>query len=803
MFADFAQKYWDAGLPVMPLRPNSKIPALPSWQTLCHQMPTAEDQAAWLSGWGDGNMGLPLGPQSGVIGLDLDSEDPRVIAVLNRFMPTSPWKRVGKKGAVYAFKYNGERTYRIKDSQGNTLLELLSRGTQIVMPPSIHPDTGRPYEANCHLVDVLDQLPVLPSKFEDMIRQGLLDAGLQLSHQGSTKIINWVPAGGRDSAMVAFAGLQARAVIHKEITLLEALHQMETWVMSFTEQVVGDQIDPDKARKKVLEFLRRDILENKRQLPKGWDTGMTAEEKAEMKTYFGDEAEAWSSKEFMDHIQHTCERMALDDTVGRQELINDVLVKVARSEHVNEIEIEMIFNFLSTATGKLVNLGALRRQLREYQRDGIKGEHHTEIAEALLADLEQAGEIRFTRQNFYQWRGSHWQKLDESEIMSHLAREFGSLPGARKFNDHKGILQIAQRLKTQDLEDSDIGGINFANGFLTKDLKLMPHDPMYGATSVMPYRYMPDERAPAMFMSFLDQCWGHDPDYLEKVQALREAIAVTLFGEASIYQRAFCMYGIPHSGKSELVKLILGLMSHDVTCMVPPQEWNDRFMPSQMVDKLMNHCGELSESELIPGTQFKLIVEGASMSGQYKGKDIFMFKPRCAHWFSSNHLPRTRDTSDGFNRRWLMLTFNKACRPEDKRDGLAGEILSEEREAIVAWAVPARLDLIRNRGYTLPKSHEEAMNEVASQNNSVRHFLVHQELINIVPDEVEMLERDVYAQYYAFCKTVARSQPVALKRFRVTAQELQESLGFKIVKTGPGDDQVVYQHLKLAKKASR
>lgn len=799
MFAKFAPKYWEKGLPVMPLRPNSKIPVLPAWQMLCHQMPSEEDRETWLRAYPDGNMGMPLGPQSGVIGLDLDSDDPRVIAVLNKIMPTSPWKRVGKKGAVFAFKYNGERTYRIKDENNNTILELLSRGAQIVMPPSIHPDTMQPYQANSDLVDVLDQLPTLPAKFEEMVRQGLIDAGIKLSFKGNTKIATWVPAGGRDSAMTAFAGLQARAVIHKEITLLEALHQMEAWIESYTENVVGDSLDPDKGRKHVLNFLRRDILEHKRQLPKGWDTGMTDAEKAEMREYFGDEAEAWAAKEFMDHIQDTCNRLSPDDVVSKQELINDVLVKLSRAEHVTEVDIEMVFKFLTSATGGLVNLGALRRQLREYQREGVKGEHHTEIANALLSDLEQSGEVRFTQSNFYQWRGSHWQMMPEAEIMARIAREYGGLPGARRFNDHKGILQVMQKLRTSELRTKPVVGINFANGFLTADLVLNPHDPMYGATSVMPYRYVPEERAPSMFMSFLDQCWGHDPDYLDKVQALREIFAVTLFGQASTYQRAFCMYGIPHSGKSEMIKIISGLMSEDVTCQVPPGEWGDRFMPTRMVDKLLNFCGELSDNEMIPGSQFKMIVEGSPISGQFKGKDIFTFRPRCAHWFGSNHLPRTRDTSDGFNRRWLILHFNKACPMDMKREDLAEEILAEEREAIVAWAVPAILDVHRQRGFTLPQSHVECMNEVAAQNNSVRHFLLYQELVHIVPDDnVWITERDLYGMYFAFCKTVARSQPVALKRFRVTATELQDPLGFKIVRTGPGEDQVIYKHVKSA-----
>jgi hypothetical protein len=49
---------------------------------------------------------------------------------------------------------------------------LCARG-QILIPPSLHPLTGRPYRANRELLDVLDDLPALPSDFAEMLTQEL------------------------------------------------------------------------------------------------------------------------------------------------------------------------------------------------------------------------------------------------------------------------------------------------------------------------------------------------------------------------------------------------------------------------------------------------------------------------------------------------------------------------------------------------------------------------------------------------------------------------------------------------------
>jgi putative DNA primase/helicase len=508
MFSQYAQKYWAKGLPAMPLRPNAKVPALNSWQAYCATMPTKEEQARWLESYPDGNIGLPLGPQSGVVALDLDSVDPRVERVLEQIMPHSPWKRVGKKGAVYAFKYNGERTYRIKDENNNTVMEVLSRGAQIVLPPSIHPDTMKPYVSNTELVDVVDKLVPLPSNFEVLIRTALIDAGVKLSSRGSNKVTEWVPSGGRDSAMTAIAGLQARAVSRGERSLLEAMSEMEAWIATYTEKVVGDTLTPEKGRAKVMEFVRRDIADHQRALPSGWDAGMTVEERAECKKYFGDDFEDLNRSQVFDMLTQKFMETPKEDTEGRMAIIDETMLRLAKSAVLTSTDHDMIIQFIQNANGRIVSTGALRKRIKELRGGEHLGEDHTEIALLLIKELERYGEIRYQGTDFYQWRGAHWQRMSTPEIMKVLAENFGSMPAARKHSDHKGILQTMVSLVPNELQTLRMDGINFANGYLTLDLELIDHDPRYGATYCMPYRYAPGEGAPMRFLAFFGPVLG-------------------------------------------------------------------------------------------------------------------------------------------------------------------------------------------------------------------------------------------------------------------------------------------------------
>lgn len=799
MFSNVAPRYWAAGLPVIPLKPRQKMPAPNAWQTYGISMPDEAVQESWLAAYADGNIGLPLGPQSGLVALDLDSDDPRVARVLDTLLPPSPWTRVGKKGSVRVFKYNEERTTRIKGDDGAVICEILSRGTQIVLPPSIHPDTQLPYTANADLVDVLDRVVPLPRDFETQLRQALLDAGIKLSSRGSVQVTKWVPAGGRDSALVAMAGLLARGVLKGERTLIEALNEAEAWVVGFTENVVGDPMDPAKARDKVMEFIRRDIMEHAKILPQGWDFGLGDQDIIECKKFFGEEIEEWGLEDFTNHLTEKFTEIPRDNQAARAQVVEEVLVRLAKSQHLSDLQTDVILQFIQNGNGRMLTMGSMRKRVKELKGSSIAGADHTEVAKHLIAELERYGAVRFEGSNFYQWAGSHWRMMQDVELMRVLAEEFGMLQAARKHNDHRGILSVAANLVPRGLKSWEVPGINFANGYLTLDMVLKEHDPAFGASYVLPYRYVPNEGAPLRFLALLDQAWGQDPDYPQKVQALREAIAVTLFGMATRFSRAICLFGLPKSGKSTVKDIVQGLVPDEAQCSVPPHDWADKFLPTGMHNKLINFCGELSETALIAGDRFKSIVEGEPLNGQYKGGQIFRFRPLCAHWFASNHLPRTRDTSAGFNRRWLFLHFTNQVRDAEKVIGLAQMILGEEQEAIAAWAVPAIEDLLRNQEFTLPKSHADLISEVASQNNSVRFFLtsggvkVHAPSGN-VDHSVHTSEKVLYGLYYAFCKVQANAQPVQLKRFRLIMQELQNEIGFqlKIENTSVGEEGLYY-----------
>lgn len=806
IFAENAPRYWAAGLPVIPLEDRGKAVKVNGWSAFCSVMPDEHQQHIWLNQYPTGNIGLALGPCSGLVGIDVDTDEPKVHAMLEKLLPPTPWKRKGQKGFVYIYKYTGERTFRIRDVNNDTILECLSLGAQIVIPPSIHPKTQLPYQANTDLIDVLKSVPPLPPKVEVLIRGALIDLGYELATQGFTKISSYVPSGSRDSAMTAHAGILSRAVVNGERTLSEALAEITEWVESYTERVAGDTLDPAKAREKVIGFFVRDCTGPKRRPVKpGWEIGLEQKVYAEIKLQLGEDGEAWDFDRFNKEVMKLAEENPDAGSAGWMAGLQVIVNKMVNCSAMTPMEENMICRFLVNTSGKLLTIATLRRQIDDQRRGELEGVNHTEIAEALVGELKRYGEVRYHNTHWWQWNGAYWKELDETDILRKVAETFGAYPAAKRHSDHRGILNIAASMVNGDICQKPVEGINFANGFLTTDLQLVPHHPDYGKTYVLPYRHMPDQAGQMpRFWQFLNDCWGGEEDFDDRVAALREAIAATLFGVATKFQKAVCLFGVAGAGKTTLMDIMLGMMPGESWCTVKPQDWEDTFKPAEMYGKLMNFAGELSEDRLIPGDMFKLIVEGSEIQSQHKYKPLFRFSPRCAHWFATNHLPKSRDTSMGFTRRWLFLVFNRPVPKELKVVDLSMEILSEEREAIAAWAVGALGDLMRRQDYTLPKSHLEKVSDVATSNNSVRFFMSGGGKVRISPTSSGTAHRTsettLYDAYWAFCNSTAYVKAVSLRNFRHRMQELQGEFGFKLllVTNQYGAEEAYYECLTLA-----
>jgi hypothetical protein len=174
-FEWLARGYIDRGFSVMPELPRSKIPGvggryLEGWQRFCREQADEAQIAAWIeAAEPDAGISLACG-FAGVVALDVDN--PKAYgAVREVFGSLRPPSKVGQKGVTGFFCAKGEliasrKFLERRDECGRQfpLVEILSTGNKTTLPPSIHPETLRPYQwRNASLEEVRHprDLPVL------------------------------------------------------------------------------------------------------------------------------------------------------------------------------------------------------------------------------------------------------------------------------------------------------------------------------------------------------------------------------------------------------------------------------------------------------------------------------------------------------------------------------------------------------------------------------------------------------------------------------------------------------------------
>lgn len=142
---DLAMKYLDCGKVVIPV--NGKVPLVTGWSHFCDNLPSETEVYGW--NWKNATgIGLPVGRANNICVVDIDNASPAQYKIIDQNIPKTPFVRVGAKGEgrLYRMPKNFQSPVRqIKDGD-KVIVEFFYGNRQLVIPPSIHPETKKRYE---------------------------------------------------------------------------------------------------------------------------------------------------------------------------------------------------------------------------------------------------------------------------------------------------------------------------------------------------------------------------------------------------------------------------------------------------------------------------------------------------------------------------------------------------------------------------------------------------------------------------------------------------------------------------------
>lgn len=804
IFADNAPLYWAAGLQVIPLRPGSKRPFFQDWNRYGTLAISENSKASWLLEYPNYNFGLIPGPISGVAFIDIDVWEQEITDAIVAALPKTPWLRVGAKGAVLAYKWQDIKDFRLFESKQAYAeriaahpnptsaapdgVELFASGRrQVVMPPSIHPDTRKPYQASCNLYEVLDQLPPLPDNLQNIIANVLETHGIQVHAVERHPITEFISQGARDNKMISLAGMYAADIRKGFRTLKECLSEMALWGEKFVENPEDDPVDVEKGQRRIIEYLLADVQRKNCTLPKQWSEGLTPEEfKAWGLDILSEEA---TSVDYADVSSRILMLSTISDPGARVAEIDKVIRVAARSKSITDLEKRSVQKSLHSASKGLLTLSDVRRAFQKAAAGPVEGASHNEIAAAVLEDFPDK-DLRFDHEKLYEWNGAYWQETPEGEVVKYVAETYGNLPASKRHSDYKQIYKTICDLCRRPIKTMECRGVNFSNGFLTDDLHLITHNREFGMTYQMPFPWEVDALPPARFIRFLD--WAFSGDQ-ECINAVRQAIATTLFGLAPAYQKVVLLYGLPRCGKSTLLKIVSGLFPPCAKIAIPPDKWHEPFVAVNFDGPLLNVAGDIMPKKPIDASSFKMMTSNDPVQGRELYKQSYQFFATPMSWFASNCQINTDDVSEAFLRRFVIIPFRNIVAEEDTDVNFADDIVAEEAIQIIAWATSAITAVKAAKTLKEPSAAEGTREMMRAAINPIRGWV--REFTTTEDGSAVLHEEDAFnsARYYNQQRGYTRR--MSRMTFVTAMQECAKDFGYTCT-TMPSGAQV-YEGLKL------
>lgn len=370
---------------------------------------------------------------------------------------------------------------------------------------------------------------------------------------------------------------------------------------------------------------------------------------------------------------------------------------------------------------------------------------HAEVAGLLVAALERLGGAKLVFDCGELWRYSPreglWVAVDKRQVVRLVGLMAGMPIRASEGEKPKtfkglapnadGVYKFMESMPTgafgPGFFDAAPEGVPVANGFLvvTDDgvVILLAHDSGQRVRDRVPIAFDADGRAPAWDKA-LGAWFEGDADASEKIDFLQDFTGSCLVGLAPRYQKCAVLLGKGANGKSVFVAVVRALFPKGGVTAIAPQDFGDERMGAGLDRSRLNAVSEMPERAILASEAFKAAVSGDAMTRRRAYGREFTFTPRGGHLLSGNALPPVVDTSDGFWRRLVLVSFNNKFAGDQVDTTLADRILRDELPGVLAWAVRGAARLVRLGRYTEPPSSEAGLAVWRSESDPVALWIV-------------------------------------------------------------------------------
>ncbi|MFZ5988030.1 MAG: DNA primase family protein [Bacillota bacterium] len=309
--------------------------------------------------------------------------------------------------------------------------------------------------------------------------------------------------------------------------------------------------------------------------------------------------------------------------------------------------------------------------------------------------------------------------------------------------------------------------INVLNGLLDLDtFELMPHDPELKTVIQIPVEYRRDASCPAI-EEFINMV---APEYAD---TLFEIVGYALQPSMWI-EKSFLFKGPGKNGKGTFLAILHKFFGKANVSNVSLHALSEnRFLAAELFGKLVNLHADLPKRLIDDTSTFKELTSGDPILAERKYEQPFSFHNRAKLLFSTNELSPTKDNSEGYYRKWLILPFEKTFNDNELRSRLFED---DEMSGLLLKALEGLQRIRRQNDFTTPKSLIQMKEEYRSLSDSAYHFIKEY----CFEEKGTLIKRqDLYDEYRNCCKDWGC---IAVSQKNFNAKILEQFKGVKLDK---------------------
>ena len=327
--------------------------------------------------------------------------------------------------------------------------------------------------------------------------------------------------------------------------------------------------------------------------------------------------------------------------------------------------------------------------------------------------------LKYVRECFLKYEKGYWKVVGDRNIEKQVIHQAGASVTSRLKN---GVIDLIKTDLAKDDFTSEPDRICLLNG--TYDLlahELGEHCRKDQLLFHLPYEYDREADCP-LFLQTLQEIFEPDEDRVEKINFLQEYFGYCLTSDLRFHKALF-LYGPGGNGKSVVLDILRALVGEENILNSSLKELARPARLAELIGKTVLISSELSVHDFKGDSLFKQLTSGEPLTADKKYKDPFQFTPTAKIVMSTNNMPAVFDHSYGFERRIIILTFNREFSEGNRDTRRTKTILKDELPGIFNWAVEGHKKLFARGELQIPKSSEKACADYFREQNPVALWL--------------------------------------------------------------------------------